>query len=88
MSAPGASWQCRRCLQDGPRLAGQPVPGRDGADAYAAVCANCWREWEQREVMVINELRLNFMDPSSQQILSKHLREFLLLDDGGEAPSP
>jgi len=30
--------------------------------------------------MVINELRLNFMDPASQEILEKHMREFLMLD--------
>jgi Fe-S cluster biosynthesis and repair protein YggX len=29
------------------------------------------------EVMVINELRLNFMDPGAQEVLSKHMREFL-----------
>jgi len=27
--------------------------------------------------MVINELRLNFMDPQSQETLNKHMREFL-----------
>jgi Fe-S cluster biosynthesis and repair protein YggX len=29
------------------------------------------------EVMVINELRLNFMDPASQEILNQHMRDFL-----------
>jgi Fe-S cluster biosynthesis and repair protein YggX len=81
-------WRCRRCLNEGPRLAAAPVPGPDGRDALARVCAACWREWEQREVMVINELRLNFMDPQAQAVLSKHLREFLLLDDGAEVSAP
>lgn len=30
--------------------------------------------------MVINELRLNFMDPESQEILARAMREFLTLD--------
>ena len=30
--------------------------------------------------MVINELRLNFMDPGAQQVLEKHMREFLSLE--------
>jgi Fe-S cluster biosynthesis and repair protein YggX len=81
------SWQCRRCSREEPRLQAPPVPGPDGRDAQTLICANCWHEWEQREVMVINELRLNFMDPASQQTLSKQLREFLLLDDGGAAPA-
>jgi len=35
--------------------------------------------------MVINELKLNFMEPSSQEILTSHMREFLGLD-GSAAP--
>ncbi len=35
---------------------------------------------QNAEVMVINELRLNFMDPDAQEILIRHLREFLKLD--------
>ena len=83
---PAPAWTCRRCLRAEPRLPAPPMPGADGRDAQRLVCANCWREWEQREVMVINELRLNFMDPTSQPILSKHLREFLLLDDANASP--
>ena len=29
------------------------------------------------EVMVINELRLNFMDPAAQDVLHRRMREFL-----------
>ena len=29
------------------------------------------------EVMVINELRLNLMEPAAQETLSRHMREFL-----------
>ena len=30
--------------------------------------------------MVINELKLNFMEPTAQEILTSHMREFLALD--------
>jgi Fe-S cluster biosynthesis and repair protein YggX len=33
------------------------------------------------EVMVINELRLNFMDPQAQQILIQHMKQFLMLEE-------
>jgi Fe-S cluster biosynthesis and repair protein YggX len=52
-----------------------------GTTILATVCAECWGEWTQAEVMVINELRLNFMDPAAQQVLERHMREFLLLDE-------
>jgi Fe-S cluster biosynthesis and repair protein YggX len=49
----------------------------------ASVCAECWSEWEKQEVMVINELRLNFMDPRAAEVLHQKLREFLPLPEPG-----
>ena len=79
MNAP-ATVTCRRCGQQGPALARAPLPGPFGAEIRSTVCADCWGEWERAEVMVINELRLNFMDPEAQQVLERHMREFLAFD--------
>ena len=43
------------------------------------VCAACWQEWEGMEVKVINEYRLNFLDPEHRQMLQKACAEFLQL---------
>lgn len=77
---------CTRCGADGPALERAPFGGRLGAEIFARVCAACWSEWRRVEVMVINELRLNFMEPSSQEILAAEMRRFLGLDGapGGE----
>ena len=72
---------CRRCGETRAALPRRPMPGDLGATIQATVCAQCWEEWTKAEVMVINELRLNFMDPAAQQTLVQHMREFLLLDD-------
>jgi Fe-S cluster biosynthesis and repair protein YggX len=37
--------------------------------------------------MVINELRLNFMDPTAQATLDQQMRQFLVME-GGEAGPP
>ncbi|MEO8505527.1 MAG: oxidative damage protection protein [Acidobacteriota bacterium] len=71
---------CKRCLKTAPGLASVPFPGRLGAEILAHTCADCWAQWTRHEVMVINELRLNFIDPSAQTTLHQHLREFLALD--------
>lgn len=69
---------CARCGRpDAPALSRPPVPGKTGLEIRERVCADCWAEWQKMEVMVINELRLNFMEPSSQETLSRHMREFL-----------
>lgn len=70
---------CSRCGEQRQPLDHPPFPGDLGKEIYGNVCADCWAEWRRAEVMVINELRLNFMDPTAQEILSSQLREFLNL---------
>jgi Fe-S cluster biosynthesis and repair protein YggX len=73
-----ATVHCARCGRtDAPALARQPLPGKRGAEIRERICADCWGEWLKMEVMVINELRLNFMDAAAQETLSKHMQDFL-----------
>lgn len=75
------SVRCRRCGRDAEPPQSFPfVPEKVAAELRDKVCAECWGEWQGAEVMVINELRLNFMDPASQEILERQMREFLALD--------
>ncbi len=76
---------CARCARSAPALDRPPQPGALGEEIVSKVCADCWGEWEKAEVMVINELRLNFMDPRSQDILAEQMREFLCLGSAGSA---
>lgn len=74
---------CSRCARpDAPALARPPLPGTFGREIAERVCADCWAEWQGMEVMVINELRLNFMDPGAQQVLEEHMRQFFALGGG------
>ena len=71
---------CVRCKRNSTPPEQVPYPGDLGEEIQTHVCASCWAEWEAMEVMVINELRLNFMDPKSADVLVQHMREFLCLD--------
>ena len=71
---------CVRCHRQAPGATGVFYGGELGEEIRSKICADCWAEWKEAEVMVINELRLNFMDPKSQDILAEHLRKFLMLD--------
>jgi Fe-S cluster biosynthesis and repair protein YggX len=85
--APAADQPCARCGRAGaPRLSRPPLPGAVGREVQAQVCADCWAEWRHAEVMVINELRLNFMDPAAQDALDRHMREFLRLPPAPGGP--
>ena len=70
---------CPRCGEDKPAMDRAPIPGPAGQEIRQRVCGDCWQEWLHMEVMVINELRLNFMDPEAQAVLAQHMREFLQL---------
>jgi Fe-S cluster biosynthesis and repair protein YggX len=76
---------CARCGETALGVEDPPFPGELGNELRARTCRNCWSEWLKVEVMVINELQLNFMDPRSLEILAGHMREFLLLDNSAES---
>ncbi len=79
---------CVRCGRTAPGATGVFYGGTLGEEIRSKVCADCWAGWQEAEVMVINELRLNFMDPKSQEILAQQLRQFLMLEAGGAGSSP
>jgi Fe-S cluster biosynthesis and repair protein YggX len=70
---------CTRC-----RNAGEPPPARRVAfpprlkeRILSSICDACWQEWEGVEVKVINEYRLNFMDPRHREQLARAGADFL-----------
>lgn len=81
-----ATVTCSRCGREAAALDRPPLPGKLGREIQERVCADCWAEWRGMEVMVINELRLNFMDAGAQQVLEDHMRQFFGLGGGAAAP--
>ncbi|MEO7793886.1 MAG: Fe(2+)-trafficking protein [Thermoanaerobaculia bacterium] len=79
---------CPRCATRPAGLPRPPFRGKLGEELQRRVCAPCWDEWKHAEVMVINELKLNFMEPSAQEILTAHMREFLGLDRSQVSEAP
>jgi len=75
-----ASIECSRCGKTAEALSAPPYPDELGAEIQAKVCRDCWGEYMQRQIMFINEYRLDLMDPHAQEILTRDLREFLRLD--------
>jgi len=71
---------CHRCGRQAAAAVEVPQRPELAAEIQSKVCTRCWLEWEGAEVMVINELQLNFMDPRAPEVLEKNLREFLGLD--------
>lgn len=71
---------CKRAKKWAPAARNVVYGGALGDEIRRHTCEESWQEWLAMEVMVINELRLNFMDPKSQDVLVQQLRDFLQLD--------
>ena len=80
-----SDFQCSRCKRTAGGFDSAPIPGEIGEEIRQHICRACWAEWERMEVMVINELRLNFMDPRAGTILQQHMRQFLMLEEAEDA---
>lgn len=74
-----ATITCSRCNRSA-----EPAPARRVPFAapvkdrvLSSICAGCWKEWEGMEVKVINEYRLNFMEPEHRAMLQRACLDFL-----------
>ena len=77
---------CTRCRLTGEAIAGDlALPDELSREIRERICRRCWKEWADMEVMVINELRLNFIDPAAQETLRQKMREFLELDSPSDS---
>ena len=77
---------CIRCGQPGEPPSATRVPFKGAARdrVLEQVCSACWKEWEGMEVKVINEYRLNFLEPAHREMLRRACLDYLGLAD--EAP--
>lgn len=62
-----------------------PWPGPLGQRIFAEISKPAWQQWLAHQTMLINEYRLNPLDPKSRQFLSGEMEKFLF---GGEAKRP
>ena len=61
--------KCVRCGQKRDALGYAPYPNELGQRIGAEVCQQCWREWLQKQQMIINHYGLNLMEADAQTFL-------------------
>jgi Fe-S cluster biosynthesis and repair protein YggX len=67
----------RRTGQPQARLADPPMRGPVGRFIYDHFGQQTWREWIGQGTKVINELRLDFSNPTHQDVYDQHMMEWL-----------
>ena len=76
---------CSKLKQELPGLNFPPYPGEKGARIMSQISQQAWNEWMQHQTMLINENRLNMLDPKARNFLATEMEKFLF-GPGSEKP--
>lgn len=62
-----------------------PFPGKLGEQIFESISKAAWQQWLQHQTMLINEYRLNTLEPKAREFLQQEMQKFLF-GDGSETP--
>ena len=77
--------RCAKLGIDAEGLDFAPWPGPLGQRIYAEISKPAWQEWLAHQTMLINEYRLNPLDPKARKFLAEEMEKFLF---GGDVKQP
>lgn len=63
-----------------------PYPGELGKRIYQHISKEAWQMWINRQLMFINEYRLNMLEPKARDFLAEEMEKFLFSDES-QAPA-
>ena len=66
-------------------MAAPPYPGELGNRIYENVSREAWQAWLKHQTMLINEYRLNALDPKARIMLREEMEKFFF---GGGSKKP
>lgn len=72
---------CARCGATAAALPSPPLPTAVGREIHGRTCPSCWKAWLATQIMIINEYRLNLVDPEVRRRLEVEMRRFLCLGE-------
>jgi Fe-S cluster biosynthesis and repair protein YggX len=76
---------CVKLDRDAEGLGFAPWPGELGRRIYEHVSKQAWGEWLAHQTMLINENRLNPLDPKTREFLAAVMEKYFFAD-GSEKP--
>ena len=78
--------RCAKLSREAEGLERPPYPGELGKRIFDNVSKEAWQMWLQHQTMLINEYRLNVMDPKARVMLEEEMEKFLF-GTGAEKPA-
>lgn len=71
---------CQRLKKEAEGLDFQLYPGELGKRIYDGISKEAWAEWQKKQTMLINEKKLNMMNPEHRQLLEQEMVAYLFED--------
>lgn len=68
---------CQRLNKEAEGLDFQLYPGELGERIFNNISKQAWADWQQKQTMLINEKRLNMMDPEARTFLERAMEAYL-----------
>ena len=87
-AAAGQAVRMVKCVKLGRELPGLdriPWKGELGKRIYDNVSKEAWRMWVSHSTMILNEYRLNPLDPNAPKVMEQQMEQFFF-GDGAKAP--
>ncbi|GAB7218528.1 oxidative damage protection protein [Vibrio comitans] len=83
---------CEHLKKDAEGLDFQLYPGELGKRIFDGISKEAWAMWQSKQTMLINEKKLNMMDPEHRKLLETEMVNFLfegkdIVIDGYTPPS-
>ncbi len=78
--------KCVKLGKEAPGLDFQTYPGELGKRVFENVSKEAWQLWMNHQTMIINEYRLNPLDPKARKMIESEMEKFFF-GEGAEVPA-
>lgn len=76
---------CVKLNQETESMECPPFPGPLGERIFNSVSKQAWNKWLSHQTMLINEYRLNLIDPKAREFLQQEMQNFFF-GEGSKKP--
>lgn len=77
---------CIKLKQEAEGMQKAPFPGALGERIFNEVSQEAWNMWLSHQTMIINEYRLNLLEPKSREFLKEEMQKYFF-GEGSEKPA-
>ena len=77
---------CTRCNEETEGMEKSPYPGPLSDAVLENVRERCWKGWIEASLIMLNEYRLNLLDPKHAEMYDKQMLAFFNLGDSDDTP--